>query len=230
MSKPDVWFYVLSQCRAICIHIWQVNKNPLKVNFVLFVLPERVWGPGTHTVVGTCCWRNAPPWRKVSEWANGSRASQNALWVWPTCCLICTHLKCSSLACFSLALLCQLWNFKVGGKHNYPYSASVLAPLYVNLILTFICAPLLWKLHPALYSRCTLNLQATAPKSSPRSISLPKTGISGLNNLTLRDRRAPREWSRALPQSFTSDCLFISKTALPFILTCTKCGSSIRGR
>lgn len=81
----------------------------------------------------------------------------------------------------------------------------------------------------SVFSPCTHSLQATAPNARLRNISLPKKGILGLNNLTIRERLVPREWSRALPQSFISDCLFISKTARPFISTCTKFGSSIRG-
>ena len=74
-----LWFYAVTHCRVICIHTWHVNKSPL-IKIWPHLL-EPVSEPGTHTVVGICCWRNAPPWRKVSEWASGSRASLNVQWV-----------------------------------------------------------------------------------------------------------------------------------------------------
>lgn len=81
--------------------------------------------------------------------------------------------------------------------------------------LTLICTLPHWKLHPALQI-FTAHKQSLKP--ALWNISFPTTkDISGLNNLTLRELHVPSEWSRTLPQSFTSDCWFISTTALPFI-------------
>lgn len=81
-------------------HLYSGSTGPLKVSF--YSLPsERVWAPGTRTVAGICCWRNAPPWRRAPGWANGSRASPNAPWVSRHRSLICVHLARVAIACIS---------------------------------------------------------------------------------------------------------------------------------